>query len=155
MVAWNKGTKKPYVLKGQKKVGVTQFSDDGIYIQDFRTTAAAAKWIALQNLTKSDINVIVPNIRRVCLNMRGVSYGYRWKFLTNKDIDFKPDYSPRPIPRLKSVYSIDELDNHIHYNSLKEATEITKATNICRAIKVGSKAGGFYWKFANNDRVEE
>lgn len=51
----------------------------------------------------------------------------------------------------KPIYQLDENKNIINsFLSIAQATRETGINNIGRAIKKGSRAGGYYWQFQNN-----
>lgn len=124
-----------------QKKPVEQYTLDGIYLRQFESAATASR----------ETGVEYTAICACCREKIRSTGGYQWKYVdTNKKIT--------PIIRRSDfqVLQINILTGDIVncFDSLAEAeraTSISKVTicNVCNGK--GKTAGGFYWKYLNND----
>ena len=59
---------------------VSQYSMDGIFIQQFQSVSEAALWTYNQNICKSQLNSIRMHISECARGIRRTAYGFVWKY---------------------------------------------------------------------------
>lgn len=89
------------------------------------------------------INHIDGNKRNNCL--------WNLERITRQENNLHAVYTIKTNNCAKPIYQLDENKNIINlFLSIAQATRETGINNIGRAIKKGSRAGGYYWQFQNN-----
>lgn len=123
---------------------VYQYSLDGNYIGEYKSTADAAK----------SVNGTQGNISTCCLGGQDTAYGYQWSYEKHKSITPIETFDKRRWKnRAKPVCQYSTDGTFIaEYVSAAEAGRITNIEssnirNCCRGRKDYKRAGGFIWKY--------
>lgn len=123
---------------------VYQYSLDGNYVGQYKSTAEAAK----------SVNGTQSNISECCLGSQYTAYGYQWSYEKHKSITPIETFDKRRWKnRAKPVCQYSTDGTFIaEYVSAAEAGRITNIEssnirNCCRGRKDYKRAGGFIWKY--------
>jgi len=147
--AWNFGTKKQKIKikKPSRSIAVLKYDTDSNFIESFTTIADASRSL-MKELTSSDVNIVSSNIKKSCLRLRGIVYGHKWKFEKDKDVNFREEYIPKPVPRLVSIKAVKN-NECLLFNSITEAAQEFKVSsaNIVRSCRSHFLCGGYKFDY--------
>lgn len=121
------------------KKRVYQFTLNGEFITSYSSVLEAAK-----SIDQSNIYVIKKAIRNNCLGTTNSSYGFFWSY--KKQFTYiKPEYW-RKIAQYTLTGQFIQ-----YYDNITQAEELLHINTIKQAITKGYTAGGYQWRYYEND----
>lgn len=135
------GSTNPMYGKSGKEspvsIPVYQYDKDGLFIAEYDSALAASIKLKIYN-----------HINECCRNERKSCGGYFWSYeKCDKYVPQKNNYSSK---NTSPVIQFDDNMNIVNrFDSMIDAKIQLGITNIGRACKKKMKAGGYYWRYAN------
>lgn len=120
---------------------VYMFSLDGKYIRSFKTCREAARSLQTDNEVST-----LKAIRNNCLGATTSSFGYYWSY--NKEFNYKDN-------RITKVAQYTIGGKFLRYfDSIAEAENTFKISNISSAIQTKGSSGGYQWRYYTGDNSD-